>query len=876
MTNSSRLPIGTVTFLFTDVEGSTHLVQELGSTWQEVVEEHNRLMRGAVRGAGGVDVRTEGDSLFAVFQSAPAAVSAALEAQRELASRSWPAPVRVRMGLHTGEGILGGDDYVGIDVHRAARIAAAGHGGQVLLSDTTWTLIRHALPRGVTGRALGRHRLKDLPEPEELHQLVMDGLPSEFPPPRSLEIPTNLPAPITSFVGREQVLARSEQLLQGTRLLTLTGPGGSGKTRLAIEGGNRLRPSYPDGVFFVDLAPIVDPALVAPTIAVVLGVREVAGRSIQKSIEDALRDREMLLVLDNFEQILDAAPLVAELLGAAPRLRVLITSRAALHLSGEQELPIPPLGLPDPGRRPPVERLSEYEAVALFAHRAASVDPNFSLTDENAPTVAEICARLDGLPLAIELAASRIKLLSPSAMLDRLEHRLALLTGGARDLPARQRTLRETIGWSHDLLEPTEQTLFARLSVFVGGCTLEAVEAVANPGDELGVETLDLLGSLVDKSLVRKESEDELRFGMLETIREFGFEVLEESGETDDIQRRHARYFVDLAEAAEPMLTLMDRDWLGRVLREHDNLRAALRWSIDSGEAEPGLRIAGSVWRFWWLQSLLREGRRWTDELLALPSSASRTAARAKALSAAGSLAYWSRDLDAVLGPYEESLAIYRDIGDVRGEAEGFYNLAFPYLLAGDYRKAKELFHRSMEIYRRLNDAVHVAHGSAALAMVATREGDLKAARGLIEEARATFLDVGDLWGNAQTLGQLAALALKLGNNAECRTFSFESLEVNKKLGNVFGIGVAIQALAVLAARLGRTEPSVRLAGAVDRLREVAGGEAPQAIVGLEDPREVARGSLTEEQIVALWEDGRAMTLDEAVALARREGQRST
>jgi predicted ATPase/class 3 adenylate cyclase len=875
MTESSRLPTGTVTFLFTDVEGSTRLAQELGPRWQEVVEQHYRLLRDAVRGAGGVDVRTEGDSLFAVFESATAAVSAAVTAQQEVASLSWPMPLRVRMGLHSGEGTLGGDDYVGLDVHRAARIAAAGHGGQVLLSDATWTLVHHALPRGVTGRALGRHRLKDLPEPEELHQLVMDGLPADFPPPKSLEIPTNLPAPLTTFIGRDTEVARIGQLLQSTRLLTLTGPGGTGKTRLAIEAATRLLPTYPEGVFFVDLAPIVDPGLVASTIAVVLVVREMADRPIPESIKDALRDREMLLVLDNFEQVLDAAPLITDLLGASPQLKVVVTSRAVLHLSGEQELPVPPLRRPDPGQLPTAERIQEYEAVALFAHRAAAAHPDFAITDENAPTVAEICDRLDGLPLAIELAASRIKLLSPKAMVDRLQHRLALLTGGARDLPAHQRTLREAIRWSYDLLDPTEQTMFARLSAFVGGWTLEAAEEAVNPDGELGAETLDVLGSLVDKSLIRREEGDELRFNMLETIREFGVDVLQESGEAEVSRRRHAWYFVDLAEAAEPRLTLRDQAWVGRIEQEHDNVRAALRWSADSGEVEPGLRIAGAVWRFWWLRGHLAEARRWTEELLALPPSSARTAARAKALLAAGSLAYWSRDLEAVRAPYEESLAIYREIGDAGGEAEGLYNLAFTRILSGDLEGARHLFQESTELYRRLDDPLHVAHGITGLAMAAFSAGDLEETRALSTEAQATFQEVGDLWGITVTLGLLGTSALRAGDYEEARRLGLECLDANEELGHALGMGVAIQALAILAARSGRPEVSVRLAGAVDRIKEVAGGEAPQALVGLEDPREIVRSALTEKQIAALWEEGRAMSLDEAIALARREGERT-
>jgi predicted ATPase/class 3 adenylate cyclase len=877
VTEASSLPTGTVTFLFTDIEGSTRLVRELGPRWQGVLEDHNRLMRSAVRGAGGVDLRTEGDAFFAVFESAPAAVSAAVAAQRKLASGGWPEPVLVRMGLHTGEGTVGGDDYVGLDVHRAARIAAAGHGGQVLLSGTTRTLIERALPAGVTLRTLGRHRLKDLPDPEELHQLVIDGLPWEFPPPKTQEAATNLPVPLTSFVGRDRELARITRLLEETRLLTLTGAGGCGKTRLAIEAATGLLPSYSGGVFFVELAPITDPTLVPSTIAVALGVREEPTRPIQESLKDALRDRETLLVLDNFEQVLGGAPVINELLNASSRVRFLVTSRAALHLSGEQQLPVPPLRIPDPRDLPSsAERLAGNKAVALFAQRAAGVDPTFAITDQNAPAVAEICARLDGLPLAIELAASRIKLLSPSAMLDRLQHRLKLLTGGAQDLPARQRTLRETIGWSYDLLDRDERALFSRLATFVGGWTIDAAEAVANPDGELDIETFDVLGSLVDRSLVRKEPDDgEPRFGMLETIREFGVDVLEEAGEADQARRRHASYVLALAEAAELELTLRDQGWLGRLEREHDNVRAALRWMIDTGEAEPGLRIAGALWRFWRLRGHMAEGRRWTDELLALPAAAARTAGRAKGLSAAGSLAYWLRDMESVREPYEESLAICRELGDRRGEAEGAYNLAFAYMLAGDIAAAKDIVQVAVDIYRGLDDRFGLAYANMARSFVALQEGDLEAAGMSVEDARRAFLELGDLWGVAVTSSTKAALALKRGDHDHSRVFSLESLDANEKLGDTLGMAVAIQALAVLAVRVNHPETGVRLAGAVDRIKEIAGGEPPPAMVGLEDPREIAKGSLTDGRIAELWKVGRAMSFDQTIALARRAAQLS-
>jgi predicted ATPase/class 3 adenylate cyclase len=870
-------PTGTVTFLFTDMEGSTRLLQKLGDQYQDMEVRHAEILRRAITEGGGTEIRTEGDSFFASFPRPAGAVQAAVTAQRELARHRWPddVPIRVRMGMHTGEGKTGrsgsATDYIGIDVNRAARIAAAGHGGQVLISEATRGLVENSLPEGVTLRDLGKHRLKDIEYPERLYDLVIDGLPADFPPVRTLEVPTNLPAPLTSFIGRDRELARIAQLLEDGRLLTLTGAGGCGKTRLAIEAATRLLPSYSDGGFFVDLAPITDPGLVASTVAVALGVREEPTRFVEESLRDALRDREMLLVLDNFEQLLGAAPLITEVLAAAPRVRLLVTSRAALRLSGEQQLPVPPLPVPDPRDLPPAVRLSEYAAVALFAQRATGVDPDFSITDENAPAVAEICAGLDGLPLAIELAASRIRLLSPSDMRDRLQHRLALLTGGARDLPSRQRTLREAIGWSYDLLEGDEQTLFSRLATFVGGWTVEAAEAVANPGRELGVETLDGLGSLMDKSLVRREHGDDTRFGMLETIREFGVDVLQRAGDAEEIRRRHAWYFLEIAEAAEPELTRRDPRWLDRLEREHDNLRAALRWAIETGEAEPGLRIAGAVWRFWQVRDHLAEGRRRTEELLALPGAAAPSAARAKALSAAGSLAYWLHDPESVREAYEESLAIYRELGDRPGEAEGAYNLAFAYMLEGDMGAAKKILHVAVEVSRRLDDPVRLAYANMALSFIAGHEGDLDAGGALVEDARRTFLEAGDLWGFAVASGTQAAFAMKEGDHERARISMLDSLDAAEALSNNLSIAVSLQGLAILAIRQRRPERGLRLAGAAQRIKEEAGGEAPPLIVGLDDPLEIAKGSLPGERIGALYEEGRSMSLEQAMAYARGE-----
>jgi predicted ATPase/class 3 adenylate cyclase len=503
---AESLPIGTVTFLFTDIEGSTRLLKALGSGYRDVLERHAAIMREALAEYEGVEVSTEGDAFFAAFRSAPMAVAAAVAAQQRLANEPWPVghPVRVRMGLHTGEGRRGGDSYVGLDVHRAARIAAAGHGGQVLLSAASRSLVEAALPEGVTLRDLGMHRLKDLDQPEHLGQLVINGLEQEFPAIRTLETPTNLPAELTSFVGREREVDEALELLSTTRLLTLTGPGGAGKTRLAIRIAARLQSAYADGVFFVDLAPLTDPGLVLPTVARTLGLSDQAQRSIVDLLKDHLELQNVLLVLDNFEHVLAAREGIQDLLAAAPRVKVLVTSRSRLSLYGEQEFPVPSLALPDRGAIGDLDRLSQYEAVALFVERARAAEPAFGITNENAPAVAEICVRLDGLPLAIELAASRVRLLEPGEILARLEQRLPLLTAGGANLPERQRTLRGAIDWSYELLEAPHRSLFRRLSIFAGGCTLMAVEAVCNPGGELGLDTLEGMASLVDQSLLRR------------------------------------------------------------------------------------------------------------------------------------------------------------------------------------------------------------------------------------------------------------------------------------------------------------------------------------------------------------------------------------
>jgi predicted ATPase/class 3 adenylate cyclase len=554
----SSLPTGTVTFLFTDIEGSTKLWEKNPEGMQAALARHDEVLRSAIEERGGFVFKTGGDAFCAAFPTAPDALEAALSVQRALLEEeSEIGPLRVRMALHTGAAEERGGDYFGPPLNRVARLLSAGHGEQVLLSLPTQELVRDQLPAGAGLRDLGERRLKDLFRPERVFQLVASELPSEFPPLRTLDaFRNNLPVQPTPLVGREQEVAQVCERLRSpeVRLLTLTGPGGTGKTRVGLQAAAELLEEYEDGIFFVSLADVTDPDLLASTIAEALGVTEGGDQPPEELLKGYLRDREILLVLDNFEQVLEAAPLLDELLSTALHLKVLATSRAALRLYGEHEFPVPPLSLPDPKRPLPPESLTQYEAVRLFVERAKAVKPDFSVTNENAPAVAEICVRLDGLPLAIELAAARIRLLPPKAMLARLGSRLKLLTGGARNLPERQRTLRGAIEWSYGLLPPEERTLFARLSVFAGGRTLDAMEAICNPEGELDV--LEGVQSLLEKSLIRQEEgpEGEPRFLMLETIHEYAREKLEESKEAEETKAAHAGYFLAMSEEAEPEL----------------------------------------------------------------------------------------------------------------------------------------------------------------------------------------------------------------------------------------------------------------------------------------------------------------------------------
>jgi predicted ATPase/class 3 adenylate cyclase len=881
MSPPERPPTGTVTFLFTDIEGSTRLLRALGNGFTPLQDLHADVIRAAIAAEDGHEVRTEGDSFFVAFGTAGQALRAAVDAQRGLAAAAWPAggPVRVRMGMHTGEGVLGGDDYVGLDVNLAARIAAAANGGQVLLSDATRALVHDGLPDGVAVRDLGEHALKDFDDPQSLFDLVVEGLPSAFPPIRTAGSPatSTLPSPRTSFVGRDRELAEVAELLEHARLVTLTGPGGTGKTRIALGVAAREATRFRDGARFIDLSAVTDPDLVPSTIATSLDARggDPAADPFERLVEH-LRTQQLLLVLDNLEQVLDAAMTVDRLLDAAPDVRVLVTSRVPLHLSDEHEYAVDPLRLPQPGDVGDLERLTACASIMLFVDRVGAVRSGFRITQENAAAIQGIVERLDGLPLAIELAASRMKTLDPQALLDRLESRLPVLTGGARDLPERQRTLRDTIAWSHELLDDPCRRLFARLTVFSGGFTLDAAETVCGPGLELDV--LDGLDVLVDDSLVVRGTGrgGGARYRMLETIREFGVERLEASGERDETRRRLAWFVVEMTQGPEHELLARDRSRMDHMEEEHDNIRAALRWSIDSGEAEPGLRIAGALWRFWQVRNHLAEGRRWTEELLALPAAAARTRSRAAGLTALGSLAYYLRDVEIVRPAYQESLDISHEIGDGAGEADGAYNLGFASLLERDHQTAKAYFEQAERIYRDLDEPVRHAHVLAGLGLVTIEEGDLDRASGMINDARGTFLREEDLWGITFTSGQLASIAMRQGEYERARMEALASLDGSKALGALGWNAVAVQALAVLAIHVGEPERGIRLMGVVDQLWELSGGEAPPAVTGLEDPLDLVRGTVPDDRIEALLAEGRAMDVHDGLAYAREDAGPAT
>jgi predicted ATPase/class 3 adenylate cyclase len=795
-----ELPTGTVTLLFTDIEGSTRLLQHLGERYADVLAECRRLLRAAFHQHHGYEVDTQGDAFFITFARATDAVMAAVAVQRSLASHPWPegVAVRVRMSLHTGEPERSTEGYIGLDVHLAARIMSAGHGGQVLLSQVTRDLVEHSLPADISLQDLGEHRLKDLGYPSHLYQLVIAGLAADFPPLKTLDsYAHNLPIQPTPFIGREKVVADVQQKLlrQEVRLLTLTGPGGVGKTRLGLQVAAESSDQFPDGTWFVSLAPLSDPELVIPTIAEILAVREVAGQSQLDLLKASLCERYMLLLLDNFEHVVSAATQVADLISGCPRLTVLVTSREALHIRAEREFPVPILALPDPQHLPDLVTLSQYEAVVLFIERAQAVKPDFQVTNTNAPAVAEICTRLDGLPLALELAAARIKLLPPQALLTRLTRRLQLLTSSLRDAPARQHTLRQTIQWSYDLLPAAEQRLFQRLSIFAGGCELSAVEAICHAFGDVKEAALDGVTSLVDKNLLRQtaEEEEEPRFTMLEMISEYGVECLAAAREMEATRRAHASYYFALAEEAARELTgPRSAVWLQRLEREHDNLRAALACSLEPEQAgsspDMALRFCATLREFWEVRGFYSEGRAFLEQALAHCQGSS-TSSRASALRAAAILADAQGDWHRVEELLQESLGLYRELEDTRGIASSLQELAWVASRRGASIAALQLLKESVTLLRELGDKEALAWSLYTLADTLGSQGEYGRANALFEESLAMFRELGNKRGIALCLQQSALwLLMARGDQAIVQARLEEILPLHTALGDKDGM----------------------------------------------------------------------------------------
>jgi predicted ATPase/class 3 adenylate cyclase len=869
-------PRGTVTLLFTDIEGSTRLLRDLGAAYPGLLETHGRILREAIAAGAGVEVSTEGDSFFAVFATPVGAVRAAAQAQRSLAAADWPEgrQVRVRMGIHTGAVELIGRNYVGLDVHRAARIGAAGHGGQVLVSDATRALIEPELPPDVGLRDLGRHRLKDLEHPERLYQLNIHGLPHDFPPLRTVGVRrTNLTAQRTSFVGRDREVAEIIGLLGHHRLVTLTGPGGTGKTRVAIQVAGGLLDRFGDGVYLVDLSALSDASLVASSIAATIGVREEPGHDVLATLTDHLRDRRLLLVLDNFEQVVMAAVSIGRLLDDARQLAVLTTSRVPMHVSGEQEYPIPPMALPDPRGDGGLPALAANEAISLFVERASAVQPDFALTAKNAGAVAELTMRLDGLPLAIELAASRVKLLTPHALVEHLEHRLPVLTGGPRDLPMRQRTLRAAIDWSWQLLDTDEQRLFARLGVFSGGWTLASAEAVCQPGLQPAV--MDALASLLDQSLVREDPplDIEPRFRMLEVIGEYAAERLAGSGEEDELRARHAEHFAILAEEGQSHLMGRDRiGWLARLDVELDNLRAALEWSEIHGSASTGLRIATAMWRYWQQRGRLDEGRRWLDRFVRPGEDARRDAVMVRALGALGGMAYWQHDLPAMRTAYEEALQIARQLDDPALLGRALFDASFIPSSEDDPESAMAMIQEALVNAERSGDRGLEGEIAGATAFAKLQiEGPASAIEPL-SAAIAIQRELGHHAIVASQLIRLGGLERSAGRTEMAERHLGEALAMAREARDPQHLAGALTHLALVANERGRYERAARLIGGADR-RKDEGASAPPAEIArrMGDPEVEARKALGDQAFEALRAEGYAMTLEEAVAYALEE-----
>jgi len=909
-------PVLQVTLLFTDIEGSTALWERDETRMSQALALHDELARTSVESHGGSVVKKTGDGIHAVFDDASAAFAATLELQQALhdSALSGGAPLRVRCGLHRGVVEHRDGDYFGSTVNRAARIMSAAHGGQILLSQAVVDSVGSRLPPRVSLRDLGRVRLRDLSTPEYVYQAVHPQLRSEFPALRSLEsTPNNLPLQPTTFIGRDKELAELNRLFATVRLLTLTGAGGCGKTRLGLQLAADSLERFPDGAWLVELAPLSDADLVPQTAATVLGLEEEPGKPITTALVEHLKDKRVLLLLDNCEHLLDAcAVLAASLARQCPQLTILASSREALGIAGEQTYRVPSLSLPNPKEAPTPASIASFEALQLFVDRCLKVDADFRVTRENAATLVSICHRLDGIPLAIELAAARVRSLSVEEINRRLDHRFRLLTGGSRTALPRQQTLRSLIDWSYDLLQDPEKLLLQRLSVFAGGWTLEAAERICAGGDVEDDAVLDLLSSLIDKSLVTVEQSDtRFRYRLLETVRQYARERLVESGSAEAIRARHRDYFVELAEEADDKLLGAEQAAsLRRLEDEHDNLRLALEWSHEEAPAQEDLRLCGAMHRFWFTRGYVGEGREWCARMLAKGIPAEPTLEYARVVNAAGSLAWHqtdfraarplleqglalSRGLDDRLGLarslnnlgslafeqgdypvaqslYEESLAVWRELGDKRGAAGLLGNLALVAWERGDLGPARTLAQESLALSREVADQGRVADALSILGNIAGDQGDLATAWALNQESLVIGRELGDRDCIATSQYSLGLVAFLRSEYGDARSRFQEALGIRRELGDRLGLARVLEGAAALAAAQGGSLAAAHTWGAAEHLRDELGSPmSPNEAPRNDRFAAVARAAADDDNAFEkAWRQGREMPLDEVIALA--------
>ena len=874
------LPVGTITLLFTDIEGSTQLWEKAPEAMRVALARHDRILRNHIEDANGFVFKTIGDAFCASFETAVDAVQAAVSAQIALRSEPWPAetPLRVRMVLHTGAVECRDADYFGPPLNRAARLLSACHGEQVLVSSATREQLRDHVPLSSNLKCLGDHRLKDIERPETVFQVCQEGLRADFPPLRTIDPTphrTNLPQPATDFIGREKQIAEAGELLKRTQLLTLTGAGGCGKTRLGLEIAAVHIGEYSDGVWLVELGALSDPDLAGRTVASVLGIRETRGEGTLSMLAAHLRTKELLLILDNCEHLLDAcAVLTGALIAQCSKVRILATSREALGIPGEVSYRVPSLALPRSPAEATAASLSDVESVRLFVDRASLAEPTFGLTDQNAPPIASICQRLDGLPLALELAAGRVRSLPVEQINARLEHCFRLLTGGSRTALPRQQTLRSVIDWSYNLLAEKERALLGRLSVFSGGWTVEGAESVCSDQEQTAdsideFEVVELLVSLVEKSLVVFD-EARGRYRMLETVRQYARDRLLESGSAEAWRDRHLAYFLELGEIAEPHLVgAKQQIWLQRLEEEHDNFRAALEWSLGAN-VDSGIRIAAAIWRLWDLHGHVGEGRRWIAELLAAKSGEESRAARARMLLGGGQMARNQGDYDTARRLLDECLSIYRSRDDREGVAGALNNLGNLEFDLGNLAMAKAHHEESLAIRRQQHDKSGIAASSGNLGNVARQQGDAAEAKRLYGESLTLSRELGDSNRIAMALNHLGVVALDEGNFAEALPLFVEALLLKHQVGERAGLAAALERIAAIPIAGSDPERAARLLGAASRLRGEVGVPLPPD----ERPEyeKVVAGIRTamadDEMFEAEWAAGCAMTTDEVVALA--------